>query len=65
MCPNFGTPKIINFLFRTNGKFIIFLGVPILKHITVSQSFCNSALKVFFCSKIITKMWINLRSGAF
>ena len=24
MCPNFGTPKIINFPFGTNGKFIIF-----------------------------------------
>ena len=34
MCPNFGTPKIINFPFGTNGKFII-LGVPILEHITV------------------------------
>ena len=28
---NFGTPKIMNFPFGTNGKFII-LGVPILKH---------------------------------
>ena len=47
MCPNiqahyhepviyliFGTPKIMNFPFGTNGKFII-LGVPILKHIRV------------------------------
>ena len=34
MCPNFGTPKIINFPFGTNGKLLI-LGVPILKHITV------------------------------
>ena len=24
MCPNFGTPKIINFPFGTNGQFIIF-----------------------------------------
>ena len=33
MCPNFGTPKIINFPF---GKlFPLFLGVPIIKHITV------------------------------
>ena len=48
MYPNFGTPKIINFPFGTNGKFIIFrcpnmfqmenllfFGVPILKHIMV------------------------------
>ena len=34
MCPNFGTPKMINFPFGTNGKFIM-LGVPVLKHITV------------------------------
>ena len=34
MCLNFGTPKMINFLFGTNRKSII-LGVPILKHITV------------------------------
>ena len=30
-CLNFGTPKIINFPFGTNGKLII-LGVPILTH---------------------------------
>ena len=34
MCLNFGTPKLINFPFGTNGKSII-LGVPILKHMTV------------------------------
>ena len=27
MCPNFGTPKIMNFKFRTNENFIIF-GFP-------------------------------------
>ena len=31
---NFGTPKIINFPARTDGKLIIF-DVPILEHITV------------------------------
>ena len=31
---NFGTPKIINFPFLTNGKLII-LGAPVLKHIVV------------------------------
>ena len=37
MCLDFGTPKNNKFLpFGTNGKFII-LGVPILKHIRVSQ----------------------------
>ena len=40
MCPDFGTPKTINFPFGTNGKFII-LGVPILKHITVIAYFPN------------------------
>ena len=35
MCINFGTPKTINFPFRTNGKSMI-LGVPMLKHITVA-----------------------------
>ena len=35
MCLNFVTPKMIYFPFRTNGKSFI-LGVPILKHITVS-----------------------------
>ena len=34
MCLSIGTPKILNFPFVTNGKFII-LGVPILKHFTV------------------------------
>ena len=34
---NFGTPKIMNFPFGTNGKFII-LGVPILKHIRVYRT---------------------------
>ena len=34
MLLNFGTPKIINFPFGTNGK-LIFVGVPILKHIMV------------------------------
>ena len=34
ICLNFGTPKMINFPFGTNGKLII-LVVPILKHITV------------------------------
>ena len=34
MCPNFGTPKRINFPFGRNGKLII-LGVPILKNIMV------------------------------
>ena len=50
MCPNFGTPKsnnfpfvpkIINFPFvpnGTNGK-LLFLGVPILKHIMVNLYF--------------------------
>ena len=37
MCPNFGTAKIINFPFGTNGKLII-LGVPILKHVMVCYS---------------------------
>ena len=35
MCPNFGTPKIINFSFRTNGKMLLLLSGPILMHITV------------------------------
>ena len=35
MCRNFGTPKIINYTFGTNGKFIAFTGVPILKQIEV------------------------------
>ena len=34
---NFGTPKIMNFPFGTNGKLII-LGVPILKHIRVNAA---------------------------
>ena len=34
MCLNYGTPRIINFPFGTNGKLII-LGVPILKHIMI------------------------------
>ena len=34
---NFGTLKMMNFPFGTNGKFII-LGVPILKHFRV----CNN-----------------------
>ena len=35
LCLSFGTLKILNFPFGTNGKFII-LGVPILKHIRVN-----------------------------
>ena len=35
MCPNFGTPKIINFTFGTNGK-VIALSVPIFKHFLVN-----------------------------
>ena len=34
MCPNIGTPKIINFPFGTNGKFMV-LGVPLLRHFRV------------------------------
>ena len=34
MLPNFGAPKIINFTFGTTGN-LLFLGVPILNHITV------------------------------
>ena len=34
MSLNFGTPKIVNFVFGTNGN-LLFIGVPILKHITV------------------------------
>ena len=33
MCLSIGTPKIIDFPFVPNGKFIIF-GVPKLRHIT-------------------------------
>ena len=40
---NIGTPKILNFPFVPNGKLII-LGVPILKHITVTLIMC---LKTF------------------
>ena len=34
ICPDFKTPKILNFPFGTNGKFIIF-SFPIFKHIMV------------------------------
>ena len=34
MSLSIGTPKIINFLFVSNGK-LIFLGVPIFKHIVM------------------------------
>ena len=44
MHPNFGTPKIINFPFVPNGKFII-LGAPILKHITVIMMQKNCKMK--------------------
>ena len=51
MCPNIETPKIINFTSGSNGT-LLFLGVPILKHIMVSQypygmHFCLS-LPYFF-----------------
>ena len=41
MCLNFGTLKIINFPFGTNGKLIV-LGVPILTHIMVVTLLQNS-----------------------
>ena len=37
MCLNFGTPKMMNFPFGTNGKSII-LGVPIHKHTTETDT---------------------------
>ena len=41
MCLNIGTPKNINFSFETNGK-LMALGVPILKHIRVSQCIADT-----------------------
>ena len=39
---NFRTPKIINFTFGTNGKFM-FYGVPILKHfMVILDSLCRT-----------------------
>ena len=35
MFSNVGTPKIINFSFKTNGKLMV-LGVPKLKHFRVN-----------------------------
>ena len=35
MCPNFGTPKNNNFFHLEQMENLLFLGVPILKHITV------------------------------
>ena len=47
MCLNFGTPKIINFPFGTNGKLII-LGVPIMKHIMVyhNKTKCSCTIQM-------------------
>ena len=47
MCLNFGTPKIINLPFGTNGKLVI-LVVPIIKHKTVFSrlKFSNLILTV-------------------
>ena len=49
MSPNFGTSKIINFTFATNGKSMV-LGVPILKHTTVYRQ----ALSEYFQEPAIT-----------
>ena len=54
MCPDIGTPKIINFPFGTNGKFII-LGVPILKHITVFLFF-SYLLLIMLCLSYLCKV---------
>ena len=50
MCLNIGTPKTINFPFRTNGKLTAF-DVPILKHNKVCFSRKN-------CTRLAVKVYI-------
>ena len=52
MCPNFETPKRINFPFGTNRKFII-LGVSILMHITVMFFMCLSNKEWYVTEQIL------------
>ena len=52
MCLNFGTPKIINFPFGTNGKLII-LGVSIHKRIMLPACFSEWPFQNGILSKII------------
>ena len=40
MCLSIGTPKIINFPFVPNGKFIV-LGVPKSRHITLIHKYAS------------------------
>ena len=54
MSLNFGTPKIINIPFGTNGN--LFIRVPIFKHITVYQKSHNQ-------DKFIYHMTLQLFSG--
>ena len=51
MCLNFGTPKIINFPFGTNGKLHI-LEVPIIRQITVSLNVYPVLKNVYFASRL-------------
>ena len=44
MCLNFGTPKYNLFSIRTMEN-LVFLGVPILKHITVTCKMMNGLLE--------------------
>ena len=49
MCLTIGTPKIVNFPFRTNEKLMV-LGVPILKHFKVSCFYPHYNKILYDCS---------------
>ena len=51
MCPNFGTPKINKFFILEQMENLLYLGVAILKHITVYYSAITLGSPVPFINK--------------